>query len=80
MAYELDIVQLKHAMASADLPAGACGTIVHVYSADTPRYLVEFSDDNDGGLETLLDLAEDDFDVIWLAHQSIGEDSISAIP
>jgi len=65
MAHELDVVQLKRALPSAGLPAGACGTIVHAYPADPPLYIVEFSKDEDAGLEALIDLTEDDFDVVW---------------
>lgn len=65
MAHELDVVQLRHAIPGAGLAAGTQGTIVHAYPVQPPLYIVEFSEDEDAGLEALIDLTEDDFDVVW---------------
>ncbi len=67
MVHELDVVQLKHAIPDAGLTEGMCGTIVHVYPVDPPLYMVEFSEDEDAGLDALIDLTAEDFDVVWSA-------------
>jgi Domain of unknown function (DUF4926) len=44
MFEEHDVVRLKRTTTEIPLPAGSLGTIVHVYGANPPAYLVEFGD------------------------------------
>jgi Domain of unknown function (DUF4926) len=41
---EHDVVRLKQTTAAIPLAAGSVGTVVHVYDANPPVYLVEFGD------------------------------------
>ncbi|MET9300101.1 MULTISPECIES: DUF4926 domain-containing protein [Micromonospora] len=41
-----DVVEIKEALPEENLPAGAVGTIVHVYHRHDSAYEVEFADEN----------------------------------
>lgn len=39
-----DVVELREAIPGEDLPAGAVGSVVHVFDGPPPAYEVEFAD------------------------------------
>lgn len=49
---ELDVVKLRAPLAGLDLPVGALGTILEVFSRPDCAYLVEFSDEDGQVLAT----------------------------
>lgn len=53
-----DVVELQEAIPGEHLPAGAVGTVVHIFSAPSTAYEVEFTD-ADGRTVTMITLRPD---------------------
>jgi len=62
---ELDIVRLAHPISSDGhtFPVGTSGTIVHLYQADRPVYMMEIADDQ-GRTLAFLDVTEQDIELV----------------
>ncbi|MGK5740217.1 DUF4926 domain-containing protein [Micromonospora sp. URMC 103] len=53
-----DVLELREDIPSERLPAGAAGTVVHIFSGPSAAYEVEFADD-DGRTVTIVTLRAD---------------------
>ncbi|WP_328653735.1 DUF4926 domain-containing protein [Micromonospora sp. NBC_00330] len=53
-----DVVELREAVPGEQLPAGAVGTVVHVFNGPPPAYEVEFAD-ADGRTTAMVTLRAD---------------------
>src|SRR5579859_5278668 len=62
---ELDVVKLKRPIPDENrtFPAGTIGTLVHLYQADRPVYMMEIAD-NQGRTLALLDVTEQDIELV----------------
>lgn len=66
MIKELDVVRLTKDLPEKHLRQGMEGTVHQVYDADSPVYLIEFSDDA-GVTLAILTLPADAVELIWSA-------------
>ncbi|GAA2190051.1 DUF4926 domain-containing protein [Micromonospora lupini] len=53
-----DVVELREAIAEEQLPAGAVGTVVHIFNGPSTAYEVEFAD-SDGRTLAMVTLRAD---------------------
>ncbi|HTR83550.1 MAG TPA: DUF4926 domain-containing protein [Reyranella sp.] len=80
MIEELDVVVLKATTDRIPLPAGTRGTVVHIFNATPPAYLVEFSEDDDPRGLGVFDASDNDLLLClrryWITFKPTAEPSV----